>query len=336
MSTILRTPPYPLSVTYSVPDESADYILVIEDVAEQTELEVFISGESGQTSSSEGKIVYSLTGDFVKYDKSYALSIYEDAGSSGADLVRGDIVVQDNLEIVRPYVNPVTLATSGTATDIAAYTEYENLARMMIDSITGGFYYDRTYLEVVGQGTDYIPLWKRTHKILKAYENAELVYDLSNTTDGPALKNYNYIITKDKTAITKDPVEFVDSLSRAERKYPSIPVAPSDSISLFDTEDSGNVQTIVPAAAFPEGLDCIFLLETGYKVVPVDITDATKMLIEDIKCGKLDYYKRYVKNYSTDQFKIEYDKRMIEGTGNIMVDKILNKYVETIIRPGVL
>jgi|688.fasta_scaffold06945_3 hypothetical protein len=336
MSTILRIPPYPLSVTYSVPDELADYILVIEDVAEQTELEVFISAESGVTSSSEGKIVYSLTGDFVKYDKSYALTIYEDAGSSGAELVRGDVVVEDNLEIVRPYVNPVTLATSGTATDIAAYTEYENLARMMIDSITGGFYYNRTYLEVVGQGTDYIPLWKKTHKILKAYENAELVYDLSNTTDGPALKNYNYIITKDKTAITKDPIEYVDSLSRAERKYPSIPVAPSDSISLFDTEDSGNVQTIVPAAAFPEGIDCIFLLETGYKVVPVDIADATKLLIEDIKCGKLDYYKRYVKNYSTDQFKIEYDKRMIEGTGNIMVDKILNKYVETIIRPGVL
>jgi len=331
MSTILRIPPYPLSVTYTVPDESADYILVIEDVAEQTELEVFISAESGLTSSSEGKIIYSLTGDFVKYDKSYALTIYEDIDGD-----RGDVVVQDNLEIVRPYVNPVTLATSGTATDIAAYTEYENLARIMIDSITGGFYYNRTYLEVVGQGTDYIPLWKRTHKILKVYENAELVYDLSNTIDGPALQEYNYLITKDKTAITKDPVDYIDSINRAERKYSKIPVAPSDSISLFDTEDSGNVQTIVPAAAFPEGIDCIFLLETGYKVVPVDIADATKMLIEDIKCGKLDYYKRYVKNYSTDQFKIEYDKRMIEGTGNIMVDKILNKYVETIIRPGVL
>jgi hypothetical protein len=210
------------------------------------------------------------------------------------------------------------------------------LAREIIDSITGGFYYDRTYLEVVGQGTDYIPLWKRTHKILKAYENAELTYDLSNTVDGPALQSYNYLITKDKTAITKDPLEATDSLNRAERRYPKIPVAPSDSISIFDTEDSGNVQTIVPAAAFPEGTDYIFLLETGYKVVPLDITSATKMLIEDIKCGKLDYYKRYVQKYSTDQFKIEYDKRIIEGTGNLLVDKILNKYVETIIRPGVL
>jgi hypothetical protein len=322
---ILRLPPYPLSVTYTVPDANTDYILVIEDVPEQTETEEFV------TSNASSKLVYSLTGDFVKYDKSYALSIYEDIDGD-----RGDIVVEDNLEVVRPYVNPATLATSGTATDIAAYTEYENLARLMIDSITGGFYYNRTYLEVVGQGTDYIPLWKRTHKILKAYENAELVYDLSNTVDGPALKEYNYLITKDKTAITKDPVESTDAINRAERRYAKIPVAPSDSISLFDTEDSGNVQTIVPAAAFAEGADYILLLETGYKVVPVDIFDATKMLIEDIKCGKLDYYKRYVKNYSTDQFKIEYDKRMIEGTGNIMVDKILDKYVETIIRPGVL
>ena len=327
---ILRLPPYPLSVTYTVPDASTDYILVIEDVAELTEIEQSV------TSTANSQIVYSLTGDFVKYDKSYALSIYEDAGSSGADLVRGDIVVEDNLSIERPYINPTTLATSGTATDIAAYTEHESLARAIIDSITGGFYYNRTYLEVVGQGTDYIPLWKKTHKILKAYENAELVYDLNDTENGPALKSYNYIITKDRSAITKDPIETTDALNRAERRYPKIPVAPSDSISLFDTEDSGNVQTIVPAAAFPEGTDYILLLETGHKVVPNDITDATKMLIEDIKCGKLDYYKRYIKNYSTDQFKIEYDKRMIDGTGNILVDKILDKYIETIIRPGVL
>jgi hypothetical protein len=322
---VLRIPPYPLSITYVVPDANTDYILVIEDVAEQTEVEEFI------TSSANSQLTYSLTGDFVKYDKSYALSIYEDNNGE-----RGDVVVEDNLEVVRPYVDPTLLATSGTATDIAAYKEYENLARTIIDSITGGFYYNRTYLEVVGQGTDYVPLWKRTHKILKAYENAELVYDLSNTEDGPALKSYTYLITKDKTAITKDPIEATESLNRAERRYPNIPVAPSDSISLFDTEDSGNVQTIVPAAAFPEGTDYIFLLETGYKVVPSDITDAVKMLIEDIKCGKLDYYKRYVKNYSTDQFKIEYDKRLIDGTGNILVDKILDKYKETIIRPGVL
>ena len=326
---ILRLPPYPLSVTYTVPDANADYIIVIENVSELTEIEETI--ESNATK----KITYSLDDDFVKYDKSYALTIYEDAGSSGANIVRGDIVVQDNLEIMRPYVDPTSLATSGTATDIALYTGYENLARAIIDAAVGGFYYDRTYLEVVGQGNDYLPLWKKTHKILKVYENAQLVYDVDNA-DGAELLDYTFLITKDKTAITKDPMEAVDSINRAERRYSRIPLGHSDSISMFDTEDSGNTQTVVPGVAFPEGADYIMLLETGYKVVPYDIQDAALMLIDDIKCGKLDYYKRYIKNYSTDQFKIEYDKRMIEGTGNILVDKILEKYKENIIRPGVL
>ena len=333
MSVILRIPPYPLSVTYTVPDESADYILVIEDVPEQTELEVFISGESGLTSSSQGKITYELSGDFVRYDKSYAVTVYEDI-----DGERGDIVVEDNLQVERPYVDPIAIAASyneTSATEITKYKEYESLARAIIDSIVDGFYYKRNYLEVVGQETDYIPLWDRTHKILKAYENAELVYDV-NDADGPALGDFNYLITKDKTAITKDPVQVTDSLNRAERRPSRIPLAVSDSYALFDTEDSGNTQTITPGVGFQQGADYIFLLETGYKVVPIDIQDATKLLIDDIKCGKLDYYKRYVKNYSTDQFKIEYDKRMIEGTGNIIVDKILSKYINNIVRPGVL
>ena len=326
---ILRLPPYPLSVTYTVPAANTEYVLVIEDVAEQTEIEQQL------TSNAASKVTYSLTGDFVKYDKSYALTIYEDAGASGPDIERGDVVVQDNLEIMRPYVDPTSLATSGTATDIALYTGYENLARAIIDAAVGGFYYDRTYLEVVGQGNDYLPLWKKTHKILKVYENAQLVYDIDNA-DGPELLDYTFVITKDKTAITKDPLEATDSINRAERRYSRIPLGYSDSISMFDTEDSGHTQTVVPGVAFPEGADYIMLLETGYKVVPYDIQDATLMLIDDIKCGKMDYYKRYIKNYSTDQFKIEYDKRMIEGTGNILVDKILEKYKENIIRPGVL
>ena len=171
-----------------------------------------------------------------------------------------------------------------TATEIAEYTSYEDLARTMIDAITGGFYYSKTYLEVVGQGTDYLPLWKRTDKILKVYQNAELVYDTIYTP--PALGDMNFLITKDKSAITKDPTATTDAINRAEQRPARIPVAPSDSISLFDTEDSPNVQTITPGVAFAEGTDYLFLLETGYKVVPYDIQQATRMLIDDIKCGK--------------------------------------------------
>jgi hypothetical protein len=323
---ILRTPPYPLSVSYTVPEASTEYILVIEDLLEQIESEIIVESDANSV------LTYELTGEYVKYDKSYPVTIYESLTVSGVENTRGDIVVEDNLDIVRPYVDPKTLGT--TPTEIAEYVEYEDLARTIIDSIVDGFYYKRTYLEVVGQGTDYMPLWDKTHKILTIHENSQLVYDSSETPS--ALGDFNYLITKDKTAITKDLIEITDSINRSERKPARIPLAYSDSISMFDTEDSGNVQTVSPGVGFPEGMDYIFLLETGYKVVPYDIQDATKMLINDIKCGKLDYYKRYVKDYSTEQFKISYDKRLFDGTGNILVDKILDKYITNIVKPWVL
>jgi hypothetical protein len=323
---ILRRPPYPLSVSYTVPEPSTEYILVIEDLLEQVESEIIL--QSNQNSV----ITYELTGEYTQYDKSYPVTVYESITVSGVQDVRGDIVVEDNLDITRPYVDPATLGT--TPTEIAEYTEHEKLARAIIDSVTDGFYYKRSYLEVVGQGTDYVPLWDKTHKVLTVHENATLVYDSSE--EPKALGEFNYLITKDKTAITKDPLELTDALNRAERKPARIPLAYSDSISMFDTEDSGNVQTISSGVAFPEGTDYIFLLEVGHKVVPYDIQDAAKMLINDIKCGKLDYYKRYVKSYSTEQFKIEYDKRLLDGTGNILVDKILDKYKNNISKPWVL
>lgn len=324
---ILRLPPYPLSVAYAVPEPNQDYIMVIEDTTEQSEVVVSLA------SNSNSVITYTLDGDFVKYDKSYSLTVYENVEED-----RGDVVVQDNLEIARPYINPTELATkygATTASEIVKYEEYEGLARVIIDSITGGFYYKRQYVEPVGQETDYMPVWEKVEKLVRVYENAILVYDI-NSEDGPALGEWNYLLTKDKSAIIKDPVSATEGYNRSERRPARVPLAASDSLSLFDTDDSGNVATITPGVTFPAGTDYIFLAEVGYKVVPYDIQDAAKMLIEDIKCGKLDYYKRYVKNYSTDQFKIEYDKEIFSGTGNIIVDKILSNYTNKITRIGIL
>jgi hypothetical protein len=320
---ILRLPPYPLSVTYTVPDAETPYVFVIDDVENQDVTRGLV------TSTSDYKVTLELPSMFSKYDKSYHLAVYEEISEG---FLSDEPVVEDNLDIARPYVDPATLGT--TASEITKYTEYESLARTIIDNVTGGFYNKRTYMEVVGQGTDYIPVWSRTNKILKVYENAELVYDSS--LEVPALSSFNYLITKDKTAITKDPVNSVDAINRAERMPPRFSVAPSDSFALFDTEDSGNVYTIHGSVGFIEGHDYIFQLETGHRVVPYDIQDATKMLINDIDCGKLDYYKRYIKRYETDQFKIEYDDRMINGTGNILVDKILSKYIVSTTGPRML
>jgi hypothetical protein len=325
----LRLPPYPLTISYDVPLANTEYILVINEssrnVNDVTENIVSTSG---------AKLEYTLPDQFNSYDESYYLAIYEsDEG------LPADIVVEDNLEIMRPYVNPITLATtlgSGTATEINDYIKYEGLARAIIDSIVpGGFYYERSWYETNGNGTDYLGVWDRVYKIAKAYENNELVWD--STQDPAALFEWNYLLTKDKTAIIKEwNQQMTDSYVRAVGEPKGVPLGASDSIYLYDTEDSTNTLSTAPGVTFPTTFNYLFSLETGYKVVPYDVQDAITMLIDDIKCGKMEYHKRYILDYSTDQYKIKIDKSALDGTGNILVDRILQKYITNFGTPGVL
>ena len=323
---ILRLPPYPISITYSDLEPTTDYELIIK-VSDMDETVVSTS----ITTNASGSFTYELGSDFTLYDESYYLEVRH--------LVNGDIHIQDNLEVVRPYTNPTTLANtngSGTATEIAQYTQWEALARAIIDSIVPeGFYYELSWYETNGNGTDYLGIWNRVYKIIQAYENNELVWDANE--DPQALGQWSYLLTKDKTAIIKEwNQQMTDSYVRAVGTPKGVPLGESDSLYLYDTEDSAVTLAVAPGVTFPTTFNYLFSLETGYKVVPYDIQDATKMLIEDIKCGRMEYHKRYILDYSTDQYKIKIDKSALEGTGNILVDKILQKYITNFGTPGIL
>jgi hypothetical protein len=317
----LRVPPYPILVTYTVAEPNTDHIVEIMDKDRND-----ILAEYEVESSADSKIAIEVSGDFTKYDDRYYLVVYQELREQDS------IVVEDNLEIKRPYVNPQKLGT--TASEIAEYAQYERIARAIIDSVTGGFYYKVEWFDTTGQSTDYIPIWDRVYKILKAYENSSLEYDSS--LEDPVLGEWSYELSKDKTAIIKNAGTTGLIENRSEKKGLNLQVAPSDSFNVYDTDYSENAYTFGAGVAFPEGWDYLFLLETGYKVVPHDIYEATLMLIEDVKCGKIDYYKRYVTAYNTEQFKIQFDKTILDGTGNMLVDKILDKYKRSITRIGIL
>lgn len=326
---ILRLPPYPLTISYDVPLPNTNYILVINESARNVN-----DVTQNVVSTSGSKIEYTLPDQFNSYDESYYLAIYERING-----LPGDIVVEDNLDITRPYSDPTKLAIengSGTATEINEYIKYEALARAIIDSIVpGGFYYERSWYEVNGNGTDYLALWDRVYKILKAYENNELVWD--SNEDPQALGQWNYLLTKDKTAIIKEwNQQMTDSYIRQVGTPKGVPLGESDSLYLYDTEDSPVTLAVAPGVTFPTTFNYLFSLETGYKVIPYDIYDATNMLIDDIKCGRMEYHKRYILDYSTDQYKIKIDKSALDGTGNILVDKILQKYITNFGPLGVL
>ena len=232
--------------------------------------------------------------------------------------VSGDTVVEDMLEITRPYVDPSSLGT--TATEIAEIAQRELTARLIIDAITSGFYYKTETIEHTGLNTDYAPIKHRARKILKVYQNNELWYDSS--LEEPAIFGVTYKLSDNKTAIVQ---EITGAYNRADQAPLMMPTAQSDWLGPIGW---GNT--------FSKSSDYTFVVEAGYKVVPTDIKEATLMLMDDIACGKLDYFKRYASAYNTDQFRIQFDKTLFAGTGNLIVDKILERYAGSIIVPGVL
>lgn len=386
---ILRVPPYPITTTWDVPDANSAYTIYVEDVVDHSIETVAV------TSNSSSQVVYILPRSKVQFDRDFLFRIYD------VDL-DGEIVVDSNLTVYRPYVDPNMLANTGA--EVAEYKKWEIVARGIIDSYLGndsangeGFYNHKLIVEGVGQGNDYFPMWHNPKKILKVYENNILVYNGEDANikitsfydSNPTLNaNLGLRVAKAQDYAVGDmvyitiPTENIDGTYyiteiisptsfRINKKLTTVVgwttptggtskriweqnfvIAPNNSAIMRVESGIYNrlEQTPVsfPSAvgdlgfygynsiAFPKGYDYIFILDVGYKAVPPDIEIATTMLIEDLKCGNNDYYKRFVTEYNTDQFTIKYANQFLGGTGNNIVDKILDGYKGNVIKPGLL
>jgi hypothetical protein len=300
---VMRVPPYPITTTWTLPYPDYEYLVYVEDLVDHSVTEAAMSSDEN------GILVYELPLAQVQYDRKFFIKFYDTEGEH--------TLYESNLDIIRPYVNPSDLGS--TASEIAEYKMLELVARSIIDTqINDGFYNHKQVIQCVGQGTDYLPLWVDSYKVLKVYENNVLVFDI----DTPDENVYDYRITLDNTAIQRT---ITETFNRNEIAPPNMPVARGD-LGYYGYQ----------SVAFPQGYDYTLIVDTGYKAIPADVEYATRLLIEDIKCGRLDYYKRYVTAYNTDQFRIQFDKALFNGTGNLIVDKILDKYSNTITKPGIL
>lgn len=306
---ILRVSPFAdITRTFVVPEgySNVDVYVTVTDTSDMSsQVSSYVSVSAGY------EIGITLPGS---YDNSYRVEITTPGEGTSVTYL-----ADETYDLIRPYVDPESLATTGTATEIAEYRIYEVFARSLIDTyINSDFNNQKLVIQGSGQGSDYFPLWKKANRVLKVYENNVLIYDYQNASEYES----EFKISVDSTAILRTES---DQVNRAESAYLEFPFAGGDIV-------YGSYTTSV----FPKGYDYIFVLDAGYKTIPSDVEIATKMLIEDIKCGKLEYYKRYTTNYSTDQYKIQFDKTMVEGTGNLLVDKILEKYVVSIVKPGLI
>jgi hypothetical protein len=299
---ILRVPPYPIITTWDVPLPNTDYVIYIEDLVDHSVQTLPV------TSNADSQVLYIVPQSQLEFDRKFLFKVINLSGTT---------ILNDNLDIIRPYVNANKIGT--TASEIAEYRMFELVSRAIIDTIIpNGFYNHKQVIQAVGQGSDYFPLWHDANRILKVYENNVLVYDIEDQENNI----YDYVITLDNSSIQR--VE-AGVFNRYEASAPNLPVGRGD-LGYYGYK----------SIAFPQGYDYTFVVSTGYLTIPSDVEYATKLLIEDIKCGKLDYYKRYITAYNTDQFRIQFDKSMFDGTGNMIVDKILDKYSNNILKPGII
>jgi len=195
---ILRVPPYPLTATWTLPTANSSYIAHIEDVVDHS------FEDQPVTSDASGVVTLSFTQDKLKYDRNLTIKFY--------DSDHEEVVLESDLDIIRPYVNPADLAASGTASEILEYKKYEVIARAIIDMYSPfGFYNKKTAIQTAGSGTDYTPVWKNVNSVLKVYENDVLVFDAD--AQDPTTNLYQYSVTPDRSAIYQVGSESSNALS---------------------------------------------------------------------------------------------------------------------------
>jgi len=256
-----------------------------------------ITGQSysaSATSGSDKVVSFTLNNYYLTYYGNLEFDIYQNSG----------LVYSTGLDVIRPYCditavkNRLNLTTDQTI-------KYESIARSIIESEAGSFYFIRKNKEVAGMGMDYLPVNERVIKLYKMYENGYIVHDINDS------ELNLYKVSLDGTSIV--PSEATDN----KLEYPKV------------------WRDRYYDAAFAAGYDYLLDADFGYKVVPGDIQKACEMLIQDIATGNMQYINKYIESFDNVEFKINFSKTYINGTGNFTVDNILSKY-KNIINIGVI
>lgn len=292
---IRRLPPFPLTAEFSGLSPSSNFIATL-----ASERNGFIA-DVLDTSDGAGVAEFTLPERCSRYDGEYSVIVYEDAGAG----VKGDVVAMDNLSIRRPYVNAAALAP--TVAEIEKYWGFERRARLMIDAIVGGFYYEDIVIQQNGLGSDLLPLGWRACKLLKVVENNVLMYELGSSSNIA-----QYAFTPNMQALV------VNSSEEVNLSEGSLTVTTAGS----DSYDNPNYRSV----AFPNGYDYSVEIESGWPSVPGDVQEVTKILIEDLACDAPNYIQKYVREYETKDFRADFQRSAFAGTGNLVVDQILQKY----------
>jgi hypothetical protein len=180
----------------------------------------------------------------------------------------------------------------------------EFLARMQIENFTGQTF-GRVYgdQEVWGNGSDALELTERMLTVDQLYENGQLVID---NTQNPALNTFGW------------PIEITPT-------YKAIRIVNSDYQGII-SYDNVIDPTVDLYGRFRPAYRYRVYGQKGWNYVPQDVRRCTVLLAGDHLSQDAMWRQKYLKKVDLSEISFELAKGAFNGTGNAIVDSILDQY----------
>jgi hypothetical protein len=234
----------------------------------------------------------------IRADWSYALSSASTTQSTFFNVVTPYATVSDIID----YYNLGTKPSDLNYKSSEQIVQLEKLARTVIHGYAGQQFGRRAgSQEVFGIGSDACFLTEPMTAITKMYENDILVYD---TTASPVMNQFGFDLTLTPTGKT---VRIINAG--------------------WDVRYDNNIDpSILYYGRFRNSSRYKFEGTIGWNYVPTDISLASLLLVGDLMANDAAWRIKYLEEVTMGEVKFKMKSGAFNGTGNLIVDNILDQY----------
>ncbi len=286
----------------AAPDSNANPVVKIKNP--ETDEVILQSVASLIDTDYPGDYEFIIPSQFVQYDR--VLKVEWSYSIDGSTITEDDFIY-----VVTPYSTVDEIVAElgfSMRPEDANYFSYDKIrsaarvARMMINTELG-FAIEKTMKNVTayGGGADVLILPEKIISINSVSENDELVIDNSEDYN---IFGFDVEITETGYAIRVVPPNPGDDIDEQEE---------------FD-------YTGLTQGRFRDGYRYEITGVFGWNYVPVEVKQCMYLLINDLLCNDSLWRTKYVKKINSGQMSVELSSQSFNGTGNALVDSILQKF----------
>ena len=265
---------------------------------------ILLSSASAVNDPPTGQYSYEITPDLTQLNRvvqitwTYTLGGKSTYQNQFAQIVTPYATVSDLVDYYRIGAKPSEINYQSESDILMA----EQIARTMINNYTN-LDFGKRYgsQEIFGSGSDALEMVERMLYIDKVYENTTLVID--NTTN-PIYNIFGFTV---EITPTGKAVRIINDF--ADVRY-----------------DNQVDPTVLYYGKFRQNARYTIVGEIGYNYVPQDIKLCSMLLVGDLLSNDAAWRTKYLNKVSLAEVSFELSKGAFNGTGNVIVDGILDQY----------